>query len=266
VLSSDVLALLFHGDIVQQYARDLHHSLVESFEHITGPTAAHRLTAWDMIHRQPAFTFTSVIHNHPEVTEAFCHLDYKYCDLMLKLPADWIFRKNFYAFMIYNNLPQLRHIIYANTGKVLSGELTHINYNQDLLRRVMSFIPNVSRKVVHRNHFSRTLVRRIRSKPTIAAPPSFEYSLFQNDERLLTEIAECLGSYTSLQEVLDAKKCLRFLDNFKAGHLQAQSYGQQTALLGSLATMCLSFRHLNLSHSTGLSSGARQALTENLLT
>jgi Asparagine synthase len=246
VLGSDVLALLFHQDIVQQYARDLHQSLVDSFENITGPTAAHRVTAWAMIHRWPAFTFTSVMHTHPEVTEAFCHLDYKFCDLMLKLPADWLYRRNFYAFMIYHNLPELRHIIYANTGKPLFGDLMQYNYKRTLSTLAMSFIGNIRRKVVHRNHFSRKLVRRIRSNTTRAAPQSFNYALFRNDEVLLTEMAECLGSYASLHEVLDAEKCQRFLGNFKAGRLQAQSYSQQTELLGSLATMCLSFRHLNL--------------------
>jgi asparagine synthetase B (glutamine-hydrolysing) len=61
-------SLLFHKDIVNQYFRDLYKSLIDSFESIPGPTAAHRVTNWAMIHRWPAFTFTSVIHNHPEIT------------------------------------------------------------------------------------------------------------------------------------------------------------------------------------------------------
>jgi Asparagine synthase len=246
LVNDDVLNLLFPEDIVKHYSRDIHSSLLDSFKNITGPTAAHRVTAWAMIYRQPAFTFTSVIHNHPEVAEAFCHLDYTYCDLMLKLPAEWLFRRNFYTFMIFNNLPELRHIIYANTGEVLSGELIHFNYKRSLSKHIISLITNVSRKVVHRNHFSEKLVRTRRSSTTRAAAHSLYSSLFRNDEKLLTEIAECLGSYTTLHEVLNVEKCLRFLDKFKAGHRQAHSYRQETELLGSLATMCLSFRHLNL--------------------
>ena len=62
-------------------------ALTESFAAVGGPTAAHRVTAWAMMYRQPAFTFTSVLHTHPDVTEAFCHLDYRYTELMLRLPS-----------------------------------------------------------------------------------------------------------------------------------------------------------------------------------
>ena len=245
VSGGDELALLFHKGIVKQYSRDLYNSLLESFENIPGPTAAHRVTNWAMTHRWPAFTFTSVVHNHPEVTEAFCHLDYKFCDLMLKLPAEWLYERSFYSFMIYQNLTQLRHIIYANTGKPVSGKLTDFKCKLALPRRAKSVAIRTCREIVDRSHLSRKFVRLIRSKMSQPELPSFNYSLFRNDSQLLSEISDCLHSYRSLEEVLDRKKCLLFLDNFKAGRFQAQSYNQQTELLGSLATMCLSFRHLS---------------------
>src|SRR5262252_7632445 len=116
-----------------------------------------------MMYRQPAFTFTSLIHNHPDVTEAFSHLDYTYCDLMLRLPADWLYKENFYTFMIYNSLPQLRYIIYANTGNLLPSELMHIDYRQSLSKHTMLFIDKISREFVHQIPSVRKLLRLIRS-------------------------------------------------------------------------------------------------------
>jgi hypothetical protein len=82
---AEYLGLLFRKKIVKEYLRDVYRSLLESFSEITGPTAAHRITTWELLNRWPAFTFTSVMHNHPDVSEAFCHLGYKYSDLLLKL-------------------------------------------------------------------------------------------------------------------------------------------------------------------------------------
>ena len=113
---------MFRDDVIEYGRRAVHDALAESFAAVTGPTAAHRTTAWAMIYRQPAFTFTSVLHTHPDVTEAACHLDYRYTDLMLRLPASWLYNKAFYSYMLYSALPQLRHIPYANTGRLLSGD------------------------------------------------------------------------------------------------------------------------------------------------
>ena len=74
---AEYLSLLFRQEIVKDYQREVYRSLVESFADIGGPTAAHKVTAWELLNRWPAFTFTSVMHNHPDVSEAFCHLDYK---------------------------------------------------------------------------------------------------------------------------------------------------------------------------------------------
>jgi len=242
------LKLLFRDDIVEQFSQQSYTSLLDSFEDISGPTAAHRVTAWGMLHRWPAFTFTSVLHNHPDVGEAFCHLDYRYIDLMLKLPADWLYKRNFYPFMIYWNLPQLRHVRYANTGKPLSGKLIRFSYKQPSSKRLTSTMTNLARKYVHRSEMSQRLIQLVKSSTRTRSPGpmSFYYSLFRNDEDLLSEIADCLHSYPSLQEVLDTEKCQRFLTNFRTGNLEAQSYKQQTEMLGTLATMCLSFKYLSL--------------------
>jgi asparagine synthase (glutamine-hydrolysing) len=234
---TEYLTRMFRQEIVQHYQREVYRSLLESFTNIRGPTAAHRVTAWELLNRWPAFTFTSVFHNHPDVSEAFCHLDYKFVDLMLKLPAEWLYRKNFYSFMLYNFLPQLRHVAYANTGRPLSGELQHFDYYQDLRTQMLDFTYRMARKVI---------LRKLRPllKPIPRTTPPFYYSLYREDKKLLDDVQECLHSLSALREIMDADKCLRFLNGFMAGNMKGLSYGQQTELIGALATMCLSFKWL----------------------
>ena len=238
-LASDTeyLSLLFRQEIVTHYQREVYCSLLESFANIRGPTAAHRVTAWELLNRWPAFTFTSVFHNHPDVSEVFCHLDYKFVDMMLKLPAEWLYQRNFYSFMIYNCLPQLRHIAYANTGRPLAGEIQHFDYDQDLRTHIVDFTYQVARKVILRK-----LKRLLKPIPR-ASPPLYWY-LYQEDKKLLEDMKECLHSLPALREIMDADKCLRFLNGFSAGNMKGLSYGKQTELIGALATMCLCFKWL----------------------
>jgi hypothetical protein len=231
------LGLLFQEKIVQDYRREVYSSLLETFAEITGPTAAHRITAWELLNRWPAFTFTSVMHNHPDVSEAFCHLGYKYSDLMLKLPAEWLYQRNFYSFMIYNSLPQLRAVVYANTARPLSGELQRFELNQDIKTRTMSFASQLARTVTP------ITIKRL-LKPISKISPSFHHYLYRDDQRLLGDIRECLYSHPSLREIVDPDKCLRFLVNFKTDNLKDLSYGARTELIGSLATMCLTYKLL----------------------
>jgi asparagine synthetase B (glutamine-hydrolysing) len=234
---TEYLSRLFRQEIVQHYQREVYRSLLESFADIRGPTAAHRVTAWELLNTWPAFTFTSVVHNHPDVSEAFCHLDYKFVDLMLKLPAEWLYQRNFYSFMLYNCLPQLRHVAYANTGRPLSGELQHFDSSQDFRSRAVDVTYHVARKVILRK-----LQRLL--KPIPGATPPFFYSLYREDKRLLEDVQECLHSLPALREIVDADKCLRFLNGFRTGNMKGLSYGKQTELIGALVTMCLCFKGL----------------------
>jgi hypothetical protein len=244
---TEYLSLLFRQEIIKQYQRGVYRSLLESFADIRGPTAAHRVTAWELLNRWPAFTFTSVIHNHPDVSEAFCHLDYTFVDMMLKLPAEWLYRRNFYSFMLYNCLPQLRHVAYANTGRPLSGELQHFAYYQDLRTHTVDFIYQVARKVNLRK-----LQRLL--KPIPRPTPPFHYYLYQEDEKLLEDVKECLHSLPALKEIVDADRCLRFLNEFRTGNMKGLSYGRQTELIGALVMMCLCFKQL-MNQSRPLQSG-----------
>ena len=234
---AEQLAGLFQKKVIKEYQHQVYRSLLNSFDEIAGPTAAHRVTAWQLLNRWPAFTFTSVMHNHPDVAEAFCHLDYKYSDLMLKLPAEWLYQRNFYSFMIYTCVPALRDIPYANTGRVLSGELQRFNYERDFKTRATLVAGQTARKLIPRK-----LKRLLR--PIAKGTPSLQYRLYTEDTRLLSEIKECISSFRSLREILDSAKCLSFVDKFRSDNVTNLSYDRQTELVGSLATMCLTFKSL----------------------
>lgn len=234
---TDTLALVFRPEILKEYEGGVYKSLLGSFADISGPTAAHRVTAWEMLNRWPAFTFTSVLHNHPDVGEAFCHLDYKYGDLMLQLPADWLYERNFYSVMIFNCLPALRHIAYANTGQPLSGLLRQFDYRQDVKTQIASAAADAVRKIVPRS------VKRL-VRPFSRGCPSLTYTLYRQDRRLLSEIRDCIHSLPALREILDSDKCFRFLDNFQNDSVADVSYDAQTELIGGLASMSLTFKHL----------------------
>jgi len=221
----------FKGEVVSSYLQEFNRSLDESFAEISGPTAAHRVTAWEMLHRWPAFTLTSVLHNHPEMTEGFCHFDYEYAELMLNLPADWLYQRNFYSCMIYRCLPELRKIPYANTGQLLSGDLRRFE-KESLATEALRVVANGARKVL-----PKAVKRKLRAEDS----PSFSYFLYKNDTRLLAELRESLQSKTSIQEILDTRKCLGFLDGFISGNLVDTSYSQQTEYMGSLVSMCKTF-------------------------
>ena len=121
--SAKDLARVWRREIVQAHYAELDEQMSHCFGSLSGETAAQCISAWAMVFRQPAFTFTSPIHNHPDITEASPHLGYDYADRMLELPAEWIYKKNFYRFMIRHCMPQLADVVYANTGRPLPLEL-----------------------------------------------------------------------------------------------------------------------------------------------
>jgi hypothetical protein len=109
---------MFHSHL-PEYQTLMEHS----FDGIRSPTAAHKICAWCMTYRQPGFTFTNAHHCHPYMSQIRPHLGYAYNDLILQLPALWLYQKQFYKYMIYHALPQLQKVVYANTNHPLSGKI-----------------------------------------------------------------------------------------------------------------------------------------------
>ena len=214
---------MFRDDVIEYGRRAVHDALAESFAAVTGPTAAHRVTAWAMIYRQPAFTFTSVLHTHPDVTEAACHLDYRYTDLMLRLPASWLYNKAFYSYMIYSALPHLRHIPYANTGRLLSGEPpTHESPREPLGRRTFALAQSLGRRAVG------PLYRSVTPARTEALSLPF------TDTVLLDEVKECVHSIPLLRDIVDVRRCDKLVEQARAGTTRSDE------VLGVLTSLCVS--------------------------
>lgn len=229
-----LLGRLFRRDVLDEYYPRLAPSLMESFDTLEGPTAAHRVTAWAMAYRQFAFTFTCPTHSHPDVTEAQPHLGYDYVDMMLRLPAAWLYRKAFYKFMIFQCLPRLRKVVYANTGERLSGQLVDGN-SED----------SGSRGYYHsfRTFLGRSLRANVSSRRRGNA---FTYNLLRHNSQFLSDVAEIIRSRRSLSEILDVGKCIQFVNGCRAGQMQAGSYKEDAHLLGTLSTMCYVFESFDL--------------------
>ena len=231
--SLKVLRKIFARQVLAEHFSRLDESMQECFTGLSGPTAAHRMTAWAMVFRQPAFTFSGPIHNHPDVTEASPHLGYDYADCMLKLPASWLYQKNFYKFMIWHCLPRLRDVVYANTGRKLPGRIQE--YKLSSRKRICGAIERRLPADLLENY------RKSRVKPDRRT--TFEYDMLRSDKKLSEDIAEILYSFPGLKELLNVKSCQEFLNNFQDGRLCGRSFANDTELMGGLATLCYWYKN-----------------------
>ena len=201
-----VLSEYFRPDVLDEYFPQLESLVSETLGSYDVSTAAERVTLWSIEHRWPHFQFTSPIHNHPLVSESSPFLGYEYNDCLLAIPAEWLYQKNFYFFMIYQSLPQLRDIVYANTGKPLDGKLYKLSR------------PSVARRAARRARRQvgslRTLITR---KKTKGAPKENQYMghVLRSDPRIFDEVRGILENSQPLAEVYDIKKCLNQLDKFE---------------------------------------------------
>ena len=227
----------FRREILGEHYHQLDGSLRESVNDFEGPTPAHVVTAWWMACGQSAFSFVSPSNSHPDVAEARPHLGYEYTDLLLRLPAEWLYKTNFYRFMIHRCLPELREVVYANTGELLTGRV------QDYTRGGPEYWPGywLWRRT---RAFAGQALRNWTSAFWRRRP--FLYSLLNRDEKLLTTTAEIVSSRPSLSSILDARRCAAFLDKFRAGRVQSGHALDDAELVGALATMCNVFEFFDM--------------------
>lgn len=215
---------VFADEVIDQLGRTAEEEVRRSLHDAPGPTAAHRITAWAMTCRQPAFTFTSVLGAHPAVSEVVCHLDYRYTDLMLQLPAAWLYERSFYRYLVFQQLPALRHVPYANTGRVVEsrrpvtrlGPLARLRHsalgNQSVIKRGMGWL---------RRHLR---------------PAQPNRSLVFSDPALVSELQEIVHNAPQLRHIIDLDRCDRLLTHARDGVFPAEE------ALGTLASLCLSLR------------------------
>jgi len=224
--SCSQLQQVLSSDILGECWPSFEESVKESHLSLSGETAAHNITAWAMIYRQPAFTFTSQVHTLPNTMGMCPHLGYEYTDLMLKLPAPWLYQKNFYKYMIYHCLPDLREVVYANTGRKISGKFH--NYKAHLLKKrftapvwktlnATGLIPK-SKKSLPKQHY--------------------EYSLIQKDTEALNQTVEIIHSIDKIKEILNVEGCDSFIKGYKKNKLLTANQAKDAELMGGLITLC----------------------------
>jgi hypothetical protein len=216
----NILEHIFSKHLLSDVIPKFETKLRESFDRVMGPTAAHTLSAWKMVYRQPAFTLSNPHHCHPCSTQIRPHLDYAYNDLILQLPAAWLFNKQFYEYMIYRCLPELRHVPYANTGKPLNGRIG---------KPVYSLINCKSYTLRQR------LKKLIKQKQAFAVSP--ELQMLQQDKKLLDDMLEIITSYPYLNEFLSVDNCVELIRRAKNDSLEKYELSKPENALGFLATI-----------------------------
>jgi hypothetical protein len=246
----DTLALLFNSDYLNAHYPAAEAAYRESFDEIEAVTAAQIISAWEMICGYPAFTSNSPIHADPNMMEASAHLDYAYCDLMLKLPEQWLLHQRFYQHMIYRCIPETRQVINANNGRCLTSQ-------KAILKAVppapdnSAVGPNSAASVRSRLNLASChsvmgrIVEKIRTKlnmmPCTTIP--FVYSMLSEDKKLVANLRELTHSHDYLRHAIDTDKCDRYLNHVHQGKLHFDSYYQDAEILGSLASFCYMYDH-----------------------
>ena len=243
------LKTVFRRDLIEEFYPATVNSFFHSFEGLKAATAAHKITAWALLNRWPAFTFTTPLHDHPDIFETFCHLDYKFCELMLRLPAEWLYAKNFYNFMIYRNLVELKNVANANTGKTVSGEMINYRWIPPSKTTLYKEVLKSGIKKAHVGTKLLSLFQKPRNSLISAGNfkhvgPGFLYSIFKEDKRLFLDLGEIFHSIPELKYVLDIQNSEKFLEMFRNGEPVTGSFDRDTDLLGKLAAFCYSFKYL----------------------
>lgn len=232
IVSLTTLARFLQPEILRAAGPLLEPSIMKSFVPLLGPTAAHRIVAWDQTQYATGFVFSSPIHNHPDVSEASPALGYEYVDHMLRLPASWLYRKNFYQFMIHSQFADLRDIEWANTGRPLSGRLEPVSL--PLKKRLF-----------------RTLARPLpfavleRLWGQVAAPAPSAVGLFAGDDKLFDRLSQLLTDLPAARQFFRADACRSFLDNARRGQKTLDAQTREDEILGSLISLCCWFQYLS---------------------
>lgn len=193
--------------LVDEYAPKMENVLKETYANASGPTAAHKLTAWKMVHYIPAFSCSGPFNSHPVACRFYPHLGYAYNDLLLKLPAAWIYNKAFYKYMIYHELPQIRHVCYANTGKLLTDSLP------------LSSLSWVDYKLWALKRRYRSMLRR---KETTQPQQAFEFHVMQENQKLWDDMEEIISSYPELNTFLNVTSIKDYIGRFRQLNPQEQ--------------------------------------------
>ncbi len=202
------LRKMFRTDVHENLPGLLRDSLKASFDRIEAADPARKITLWAIFEGQAAFTFISPIHNHPDVSESSPHLGYRYSDLMLHLTREELVNKNFYNFMIYHCLEDLRDVRYANSNQKLDSKLIARYYRKEWVSRQARLLMKVLRKI-------RKMMSPARKKSV-----HFHYEMVHNDRKAIERVKAKLKESAVLQQLCDTGACLAFIRKFDEGHIE----------------------------------------------
>lgn len=246
----DTLALLFNSDYLNDHYPAAEALYRASFDDIEAATAAQIISAWEMVCGYPAFTSNSPIHADPDIMEASAHLDYTYCDLMLKIPEQWLLQQRFYQHMIYRCIPETRHVINANDGRCLTSQ-----------KAILKAVPPAPENSAADTRSAASVKRRlhldacysvmgrifgkIRTKLNVmpCATIPFVYAMLSEDKKLVAHLRELTHSHDYLRHAIDTAKCDRYLNHVHQGQLHFGSYHHDAEILGCLASFCYMYDH-----------------------
>jgi hypothetical protein len=232
IVSRQTLARFLQPDLFESAWIRLNASIMESYDRLSGPTAAHTITAWDEIQYATGFIFSSPIHNHPDVSEASPALGYEYVDHMLRLPAPWLYKKNFYQYMIHNQFPELRDIEWANTGRPLSGRLEPVSlpFKKRLFRTLARPLPFAA-------------LERLWGQ--VAPPAPSAVGVFAGDDKLFDRLSQILSDLPAARQFFKPDACRSFLNNARRGQTSFDAQTHEDEVLGTLISLCYWFQFLN---------------------
>jgi hypothetical protein len=247
--SMDIMAHLFRKDVLSEYYPLVEQSLVDSFSEITGPTFSHQVTAWGMSIVQPATWFANPMRNHPDCDDVFPHLGYKFAQSMTKLPAEWLYKRNFYNYMIYHCVPELRGVDYVNTTARHPTTNALSDYHgcrtwSELMTQGKQQAKEIVKRFTgeHIINFARNA--KLNRQQNGSLP--FWYEIFVRDQEWVYEVREVLQSREWLGDILDVDGCCRFLDGLTEEQAwRADPYSKANAF-ARLATLCFSVEEFAL--------------------
>ncbi|HOQ05244.1 MAG TPA: asparagine synthase-related protein [Anaerohalosphaeraceae bacterium] len=230
LFAKNELKEIFRSEVLEEAFGPMEEEMVESLRGRRGPTAAHKIAAWSQVYFNAGFTFCGPASTHPDVSGDSPHLGYEYVEKMLRLPADWLYKKNFYHYMITRCLPTLRDIIYANTGQLLSGrmETYRLPWRKKAARAVWQRLPFA-------------LTAKLWHHPVSLRPSTV--GVFEKDARLHKKMNEILEANAAVREVFEPDGCRRFIAEYAAGQDRFGRSSIGDELFGTLVSLFCWFHH-----------------------
>ncbi len=228
VFKKDLLKI-FQREAVEGSFERMEQEMTQCLRDLSGPTAAHKIAAWSQVYFNSGFTFCGTSQSHPVVSGTSPHLGYAYTDKMLRLPASWLYRKNFYKYMIYRCLPLLRDVPYANTGERLTGRME--NYRIPLKKKIARAMYKRMPFPVVSKLWERTPIKKASAVGT-----------FLGDRRLFEEMRQILDGNGAIREIIDPEGCRKFMADYEAGRCTFSCAPIDDELFGSLASLFYWFK------------------------